>query len=118
MAAKDVPAVPIHPDEVGIFAAHLLAECDLSEHNGAKYILNRPEDITGEQLVGHKFVDTLLDSGFRGPGQSRTVFGSIKYAAKTIWEGKCSTATTSKEVLELAAPERTPAEVLRSLLDV
>ncbi|KAL2842093.1 hypothetical protein BJX68DRAFT_244948 [Aspergillus pseudodeflectus] len=134
MAAKDAPVAPIHPDEVGVFAAHLLAERDLSAHNGAKYVLNGPEDITGEHLVrlveqyiGTKvedvkyqdmsFVDALLDSGFGGPGQSRTVIGSIRYAPETLWEGKCNAATTSKEVLEIAAPKRTPAEVLRELLE-
>jgi hypothetical protein len=98
MATK---AAPIHPDEVGIFAAHLLSQEDPSAHNGAKYVLNRPEDITGEQMVrpveqyistkvedvkyqDMSFIDALLDSGFGGPGQSRTVVGSIRYAANTM----------------------------------
>jgi uncharacterized protein YbjT (DUF2867 family) len=134
MAAKDAPVAPIHPDEVGIVAAHLLAERDPSVHNGAKYVLNGPEDITGEHLVGlveqhigtevedvkyqdMSFIDALLDSGFGGPGQSRTVVGSIRYAAKTMWDGQCNASTTSREVLDIAAPKRTPAEVLRELLE-
>jgi uncharacterized protein YbjT (DUF2867 family) len=133
-AAKDAPVAPIHPDEVGIFAAHLLAQCDPSAHDGAKYVLNGPEDITGEQLVdlveqhiGTKVedvkyqdmssIDALLDSGFGGPGQPRTVVGSIRYAAKTMWDGQCNASTTSREVLDIAAPKRTPAEVLRELLE-
>ncbi|KAL2820670.1 hypothetical protein BJX63DRAFT_444212 [Aspergillus granulosus] len=133
-AAKDAPVAPIHPDEVGIFAAHLLAQRDLSAHNRAKYIMNGPEDIAGKQMVGlveqhigtkvkdvnyqdSSFVDALLDSGFGGPGQSKTVIGSIRYAVSTMWEGKCNASTTSKEVLKIAAPKRTPAEVLRSLLE-
>ena len=133
MASKDAPVAPIHPDEVGIFAARLLALRDPSAHNEAKYVLNGPEDITGEQLVGlveqHigtkvvdvsyqdlSFLDALLDSGFGGPGQSKTVMGSIRYAAGTMWAGECSASTTSKEVLEIAAPKQTPAEVLKSLL--
>ncbi|KAE8365041.1 hypothetical protein BDV27DRAFT_171853 [Aspergillus caelatus] len=134
MAAKDAPVAPIHPDEVGIFAAHLLAQVDPSAHNRAKYILNGPEDITGEQLVGlveqHigtkvkdvnyqdlSLLDAMLNSGFGGPGQSKTVIGSTRYAVTTMWEGKCNAATTSKQVLKIAAPKRTPAEVLRSLLE-
>ncbi|KAE8160945.1 hypothetical protein BDV40DRAFT_301796 [Aspergillus tamarii] len=134
MAAKDAPVAPIHPDEVGIFAAHLLAQLDPSEHNRAKYIMNGPEDITGEQLVslveqhiGAKvkdvnyqdlsLLDAMLDSGFGGPGQSKTIIRSVRYAATTMWEGKCNASTTSKQVLKIAAPKRTPAEVLKSLLE-
>lgn len=134
MASKDAPVAPLHPDEVGIFAARLLAQRDPSAHNGAKYVLNGPEDITGEQLVGlveqHigtkvedvsfqdlSFLDALLDSGFGGPGQSKTVMGSTRYAIGTMWAGECSASTTSKEVLEIAAPKKTPAEVLKSLLE-
>lgn len=133
MASKNAPVAPIQPDEVGIFAARLLALHDPSAHNGAKYVLNGPEDITGEQLVGlveqHigtkvedlsfqdlSFLDALLDSGFGGPGQSKTVVGSIRYAIGTMWAGECSASTTSKEVLEIAAPKQTPTEVLKSLL--
>ncbi|KAE8139821.1 hypothetical protein BDV38DRAFT_291101 [Aspergillus pseudotamarii] len=134
MASKDAPVAPIHPDEIGIFAAHLLAQRDPSAHNRAKYIVNGPTDITGEQLVGlveqHigtkvkdvnyqdlSFLDAILDSDFGGPGQSKTVIGSIRYAVRTMWEGRCNASTTSKEVLKIAAPKRTPAEVLRSLLE-
>ncbi|KAK1145464.1 hypothetical protein N8T08_004339 [Aspergillus melleus] len=134
MTAKDAPVAPVHPDEVGVFAAHLLATCDLSAHGRAKYIINGPEDITGQQLVDLveqyigtrvkdvsyqdlSLIDAILDSGFGGLGQSKTVMGSIRYAPTTMWEGKCSASTTSKEVLEIAAPQRTPVEVLKSLLE-
>jgi hypothetical protein len=107
MAAKDAPVAPIHPDEVGIFAPHLLAERHPSAHNRAKYVLNGPEDITGAQLVGSveqhigtkvndvkyqdmSFIDALLDSGFGGPEQSGSVIGSIRYAAKTMSDGQCN----------------------------
>ncbi|KAH8422981.1 uncharacterized protein LDX57_000737 [Aspergillus melleus] len=134
MAAKDAPVAPVHPDEVGVLAAHLLATGDLSAHDRAKYIINGPEDITGEQLVGLveqyigtrvkdvsyqdlSLIDAILASGFGGPGQSKTVMGSIRYAPTTMWEGKCSASTTSEEVLKIAAPQRTPVEVLKSLLE-
>ncbi|GKZ99411.1 hypothetical protein AnigIFM60653_005155 [Aspergillus niger] len=133
MASKDAPVAPIHPDEVGVFAAHLLALDDPSPHSGAKYVLNGPEDITGEQLVGlveqHigtkvkdvkyqdlSFLDAMLDSQYEGSSESMTVIKSIKYAPLTMWEGKCNAATTSKEVLDIAPPRRTPTEVLEDLL--
>ncbi|KAG7149141.1 hypothetical protein HYQ46_001954 [Verticillium longisporum] len=50
-AAEDVPVGIIHADDVGEFAAHLLVEEDVAPHNGAKYVLNGPEDITGRQIV-------------------------------------------------------------------
>ncbi|GLA39793.1 hypothetical protein AnigIFM63309_007394 [Aspergillus niger] len=133
MASKDAPVAPIHPDEVGVFAAHLLALDNPSPHSGAKYVLNGPEDITGEQLVGlveqHiatkvkdvkyqdlSFLDAMLGSQYEGSGESMTVIKSIKYAPLTMWEGKCNASTTSKEVLDIAPPRRTPTEVLEDLL--
>nr|XP_001395595.2 nmrA-like family protein [Aspergillus niger CBS 513.88] len=133
MASKDAPVAPIHPDEVGVFAAHLLALDNPSPHSGAKYVLNGPEDITGEQLVGlvekHidtkvkdvkyqdlSFLDAMLGSQYEGSGESMTVIKSIKYAPLTMWEGKCNASTTSKEILDIAPPRRTPTEVLEDLL--
>ncbi len=49
--------------------------------------------------------------------ESNNVILSIEHAAETAWEGKCSASTTSKEILELAAPKRTPADVLKTLLE-
>ncbi|RMY68110.1 hypothetical protein D0863_07339 [Hortaea werneckii] len=134
MMAKDAPVAPNDPSEVGAFAARLLALDDPSPHNRAKYVLNGPEDITGEQMVhlieqhiGTKvdnvvyqdisFIDGLVASGFGGPGQSKTVMASIKYGLMTMWEGSCNAATTSKEVKELGPPKRTPSDVLETLLD-
>lgn len=135
MVVKDAPVAPNDPNEVGAFAAHLLALADPSPHSGAKYVLNGPEDITGEQIVqlieqhiGTKvkdvmyqdisFVDALVASGFGGPGQSKTVMLSIKYGLMTMWEGSCVAATTSKEVREIGAPRRTPSEMLKQLLEL
>ncbi|KAI6841107.1 hypothetical protein KC340_g7831 [Hortaea werneckii] len=134
MMAKDAPVAPNDPSEVGAFAARLLALNDPSPHNRAKYVLNGPEGITGEQMVhlieqhiGTKvdnvvyqdisFIDGLVASGFGGPGQSKTVMASIKYGLMTMWEGSCNAAMTSKEVKELGQPKRTPSDVLETLLD-
>ncbi|GIC87800.1 NmrA-like family protein [Aspergillus udagawae] len=134
MASKDAPVGIIDPDEVGVLAAHLLAQDDPAVHNKAKYVLNGPEDITGSQIVdiieqriGTKvkdvsykdmsFIDTIYEHKFAATQQSKNIILSIKHAPETAWEGKCTASTTSKEVLELAAPKRTPAEVLRALLE-
>lgn len=130
MASPDAPVGIIDPDEVGVFAAHLLCQEDPSVHNEAKYVLNGPEDITGEQIVEMveqhigtrvesviykdcSFVEHMAAAGH----ESKNVILSIKHALETAWEGKCSASTTSKEVLELAAPTRTPADALKALLE-
>ncbi|PLB42580.1 NmrA-like family protein [Aspergillus candidus] len=133
MLSEDAPVGLIDPDEVGIFAAHLLAQDDTSVHNKAKYVLNGPEDITGKQIVDMieqhigvpvtdvsykdvSFIDMLYEYQYAATKQSKNVIYSIKWAPETAWEGKCSASTSSKEFLELSAPKRTPADVLKSLL--
>ncbi|KAJ5476509.1 hypothetical protein N7475_002238 [Penicillium sp. IBT 31633x] len=133
IAAKDAPVGVIDPAEVGDFAAHLLSQEDTTVHNKAKYVLNGPDDITGQQIVDmveqnigtqvkevvyqdDAFVDQLYEYVYAPTHQSKNVIMSIKHAMETAWEGKCSASTTSKEVLELAAPKRTPAEMLKTFL--
>ncbi|KAH0287132.1 NmrA-like family protein [Aureobasidium namibiae CBS 147.97] len=133
MMAEDTPVAPNDPSEVGAIAAHLLAVQDPGSHNGAKYVINGPKDITGQQIVdmveqhiGTKvqdvvyqdlsFLDGLVASGFGGPGQSKTVMASMKYGLMVMWDGSCNAAGTSKEVLEIGAPKRTPSEMLDRLL--
>lgn len=134
MLSEDAPVGIIDPDEVGVIAAYLLSQDDTSVHNKAKYILNGPEDITGKQIVDMveknigvpvkdviykdvSFIDTLYEYQYAATKESKNVIYSIKRAPETAWDGKCSASTTSKEVLDLAAPKRTPADVLESLLE-
>lgn len=131
MASEDAPVGIIDPDEIGVFAAHLLSQDDTSVHNKAKYVLNGPEDITGKQIVSMveqhigtpvkdvsykdmSFIDSFVEHGTQ---KSKNVILSIKHAPETAWDGKCTASTTSKEVLEIAAPKRTPADVLKTLLE-
>ncbi|KFY96738.1 hypothetical protein V498_02510 [Pseudogymnoascus sp. VKM F-4517 (FW-2822)] len=120
----------VHPGDVGRFAAVLLSQEDYSVHNKAKYELNGPEDITGKQIVklveqsigthvdNVKFRDTsFIDSWAASVKEHKSLILSIKHAPVTGWEGKCSTATTSKEVKELAAPQITPAGWLKTALE-
>ncbi|KAF7183271.1 hypothetical protein CNMCM7691_003184 [Aspergillus felis] len=134
MLSEDAPVGIIDPDEVGVIAAYLLSQEDTSVHNKAKYILNGPEDITGKQIVNMieknigapvknvsykdvSFITTLYEYRYAATKESKNVIYSIKRAPETAWDGKCSASTTSKEVLDLAAPKRTPADVLESLLE-
>lgn len=130
MASPDAPVGIIDPDEVGIVAAHLLLQEDVTTHNKAKYVLNGPEDITGNQIVklvenfiGAKvekvsFKDlSFIDYMVAATQESKNVMYSIRHALETGWAGQCTASTTSKEVLELAAPKRTPVDVLKSLLE-
>ncbi|KAJ5970325.1 uncharacterized protein N7479_000243 [Penicillium vulpinum] len=133
MASKDAPVGVIDPYEVGVFAAHLLSQEDITVHNKAKYVLNGPEDITGKQIVDlveqqigtqvedvtyqdMSFLSMLYEYNYVATRQSKNVIYSIKHAPETAWEGKCTASTTSKAVLEIAPPRITPAEVLKRLL--
>lgn len=129
VASADGPVGIIDSDEVGVVAARLLVQEDSAVHNKAKYVLNGPEDVTGKQIVkmveeyiGTKVKDVMFkDVAFveqmaAASQESKNVILSIKHAVETAWEGKCTAATTSREVLGLAAPKRTPAEVLKTLL--
>ncbi|RBR24286.1 uncharacterized protein FIESC28_02776 [Fusarium coffeatum] len=130
MVSEDAPIGMIDSNDVGIFAAHLLATDDITPHNKAKYVLNGPEDITGRQIVSLveeiigtkvgnvKFKDMTFVEGMSAQSQeSKNVIMSIQHALEPAWEGECSASTTSKEVLQIAAPKRTPAEVLAILLE-
>ena len=120
----------IDAGDVGIFAAHILVESDPSAHNGARYVLNGPEDITGEQVVrlvenylgakveDVKFKDTsVVDHMSEGLDEgTKSIILSIKFAMTAAWEGLCKADTTSPEVKRIAAPKRTPAEILKELV--
>ncbi|KAL4993196.1 hypothetical protein BDV10DRAFT_179542 [Aspergillus recurvatus] len=134
MAAKDGAVGVIDADEVGVVAAHLLVQEDTAVHNGRRYVLNGPEDISGEGIVQmveraigvpvqnvlYKDVSTLdasLEMVYMGNGDSQNVIWSIRRAVETAWDGQFTAPPTSKEVLDLAAPRRTPQQMLESLLE-
>lgn len=129
MASEDAAIGVIDSHDVGIFAAHLLVAKDITTHNKAKYVLNGPENISGSQIValteeyiGTKVEDVIFkDTSFveymaAQTKESSNVILSIRHATETAWEGKCGIDTTSREVVEIAAPKRTPAQVLKTLL--
>ena len=133
MLSEDAPVGIIDPDEVGDIAAHLLSQDDTSVHNKARYVVNGPEDITGKQIVemieqqigvpvkdvSYKdvsFINMLYQNQYAATKQSKNLIYTMKRAPETAWEGKCSTSTTSEEILKLGAPKRSPADTLKTLL--
>ncbi|KAI8654530.1 NmrA domain-containing protein [Fusarium keratoplasticum] len=130
MSNEDAPVAPIDANEVGAIAAHLLAEEDPSRHNKAKYVLNGPEDITGkqvvelvEQAIGTKVENVVYkDTSFidhmvmAAPSEFQSIMKSIVHSLDASWEGKCSTSTTSKEMLELDLLKLTPAEAFKAFI--
>ncbi|KAL1653899.1 hypothetical protein SLS61_003684 [Didymella pomorum] len=128
-ASADAPVGIIHPYDVSRVAAKLLLQEDTSAHNKAKYSLNGPVDVTGEQIVamveeriGAKVEDvrfedmTFLDEMVAATTESKNVIASIKHAPETAWAGMCTAESTSKAILQLAVAEKTPADVLEMLL--
>lgn len=130
MIPKDSPVGLIDSYDVGVVAAHLLAQDSTSVHNQARYFLNGPEDVTGEQIVwlveqyiGTKVEDvrfsdmSLIDAMIANTTESKNVTSTIKLALRIMEEGKCKASTTSPEILKLAPPKHTATEVLKRLLD-
>jgi uncharacterized protein YbjT (DUF2867 family) len=124
------PTGLIDPYDVGVVAAHLLAAEKTAPHDQKRYVLSGPEDVTGEEVVKMieqyigepvkdvKYKDlSFIDDMANNSSESKNVMLSIKGAPITSWEGKAKAETTSKEILELYAPKRTVAEVLKDLVE-
>ncbi|KAL5338224.1 NmrA-like family protein [Aspergillus crustosus] len=134
LASEDGAVGVIDADEVGVFAARLLVQEDTTVHTGRKYVLNGPEDISGkgivqlvEQAIGVPVtnvqyndisgLNAYLEMEYKGSGNSRNVLWSTRRAAETAFDGHVTAPPTSQEVLEIAAPRRTPQQMLESLLE-
>ncbi|KAK4906361.1 hypothetical protein LTR49_024485 [Elasticomyces elasticus] len=129
MIDASTPTGLIDPYDVGIVAAHLLAQEKTVLHNQRRYVFNGPEDVTGERIVklveqhvseavnDVRFKDlSMIDQMVDDTNESKNVIGSIKLAPTTSWAGQAKAKTTSKEILELYGPKRTASEVLKKLL--
>ncbi|KAK8036481.1 NAD(P)-binding protein [Apiospora marii] len=129
LANPDAPIGVIDADDIGPIAARLLVHEDLSVHNRGKYTINGPEDVTGREMVAMveqqigapvkevsykdmSYVETMAAAD----PEHRTLILSIQHAMEVLWQGGASAATTSKEILEIAAPRTTPAASWEKLL--
>ncbi|KAH9218147.1 hypothetical protein DL95DRAFT_521676 [Leptodontidium sp. 2 PMI_412] len=128
ISSKDARVGVIDPKDVGAFAAYVLADENPEVHNGKKYVLNGPKDVTGQDVVdlvekeigvpveNVVFKDlSFLEQVAQGPQKVLTL--SIKYAVETAWEGKCGVDTTSKEVFGIRAPKTTLAQAFQEALE-
>ncbi|KFZ24121.1 hypothetical protein V502_01400 [Pseudogymnoascus sp. VKM F-4520 (FW-2644)] len=130
--AADASVALIDPADVGNVAAHLLALEDPSPHNHAKYVLSGPEDVSGEDIVrlvekesngkvgkteykDMSFLPYLVSIGVF----PRSALTGFPAGSASLWDGESGLAMspTSKEILELAPPKRTVAEVLKAMLE-
>ncbi|KEQ90464.1 hypothetical protein AUEXF2481DRAFT_567999 [Aureobasidium subglaciale EXF-2481] len=129
--AEDVAVAMIDPRDVGKVGAHLLTLDDVTPHNGARYVLSGPEDINGKDIlelvesfanvkvetVEYKdvsWIDDLASSGV----YPKKVLSSIKAGCIPLWNAQCSLSgsPTSKKIIALAAPSRTPIQALETML--
>lgn len=132
IANADADVAMIDPEDVGIIGAHLLSQDDPTVHNQAKYVLNGPENIKGKQIVEliekyarvkvekAEFEDmSLINDLGKSGAYPENVVASIRTSCLALWKGKCSLSETptSKEIINLAAPKRTPAAALKAMLE-
>lgn len=130
MVPEHAPLAIIDPWEIGVLAAHLLAEADPSPHNKARYVVNGPEDITGPQIVKlvEEYIGTRVENVSFGDmswveamiaamPSSKGVLLSVKHSLDSIEDEKWVASATSNEVLKLSAPTRTVADALKDLLE-
>jgi uncharacterized protein YbjT (DUF2867 family) len=129
MIDQNTPTGLVDSADVGRVAAHLLAQDDFSQHSGKRYNVSGPDNVTGaqvvelvEDIIGTKvekvaFKDmSFIDDMASMDSKNEHLILTMKKALVTSWEGKCKAETTSKEVLDLYAPKRTVAEVLKELI--
>ncbi|KAL7951706.1 hypothetical protein V8C42DRAFT_304948 [Trichoderma barbatum] len=131
LSSEDTPAALIDPEDIGTFAAHLLALDDVSPHNHGKYVLQGPEDVTGRDIVKlvEDYIGTEVENveysskdtyfnAVRGMGISDRLIPAMFTTVEAMWAGKCARDyhPTSKEVIALAPPKTTAAETFEAML--
>jgi uncharacterized protein YbjT (DUF2867 family) len=129
MASRTVPNSPLHPDDVGTVAAHLLAQEDTSKYNHWKPVLHGPADFTGDDIVkwvegytGAKVEDVsfenvdFVDDMAAASPKSKAVLRTIQYAPETSWAGLTLASGTSPEVLGFLTERKTAEQVLKQLV--
>lgn len=130
MLAGDAPVGVIDALDVGVVAAHLLAQDDTGTHHQAKLVLNGPQDLTGQQIVAlvekhigakvedvkYKDVSAIEQWADATTSGSKNLIRSITHAPEVYWEGKTKSSTTSEEVLKIAPPQMTADVYLEQMI--
>jgi uncharacterized protein YbjT (DUF2867 family) len=129
MQDGDSGLAAVDSEEVGIIAAHLLAEDDITPHDQQKYVIVGPSNITGKDIVEivEKHIGTTVDdveyrdtswieyarSSFPG-----NVLPSLALAPRSGYEGGSSIeqSPTSPEVLKLYTPKKSAAQAVEAAL--
>jgi uncharacterized protein YbjT (DUF2867 family) len=129
---SESPVGVIDPKDVGVFAAHLLAQEDTTPHDHARYVLNGPEIVTGrlivdmvESIIGEKVkriqykdVSFIEQWANMHTSESRNVIRSVAYAPVALWDGDATAWNTSQTVIGLAPPKGTALEFFRASLEM
>ena len=129
MLDEKAPNGTIHSADVGIFAGHILADDEIARHSHKKYVLNDPEDLTGEMVValverdiGTKVEDVefrsldSIRSLIKTSEFSKNVMSSLCHAPDTTWSGEANVSTTSPEVNSIYKPSTTAEQVFQEML--
>ncbi|KAH9212936.1 hypothetical protein DL95DRAFT_426364 [Leptodontidium sp. 2 PMI_412] len=113
---KDAGVGIIDSNDVGAFAAHVLASDHPELHNKKRYVLNGPEDISGQEIVDlvEKEIGTKVENVIYN---DIVLILTINHAVATVWKGVCGIDTTSKEVFEIRAPKTTVAQAFKDCLE-
>ena len=130
MADEHALYAPIDCDEVGAFAAQLIAQEDVSKHHTKKYTMNGPVDITGREIVdmvkeaiGQEVKQVsfrnldFLDAWAAQDKQKAHLILSIKHAPSLSWEGLTRAKDNSPEISQLLELKSTPTMVFDKLVN-
>jgi uncharacterized protein YbjT (DUF2867 family) len=130
--AENEAVAMVDPEDVGSVGSHLLALDDPSPHDGAKYVLSGPEDLTGKKLLAlvEKYAGTKvanvdfedvswIEDLSKSGGYPDKVLSSIRAGCIPLWKGECSLSETPTDgrIIALAAPRRTPEVAFKALLE-
>jgi hypothetical protein len=116
--------------DVGAIAGTLLAHRDVEEHDGKKYVIRGPENVSGkdvlewvEEAAGTRveevvWRDTSMIKGLGEKGYPENVIESIMCTCEPAWAGLCRTdvVPTSEEVVRLKAPRGSAKERFMALV--
>ena len=127
---EKAPFAAVDPYEVGIIAAQLLTQEDVSKHASKKYVIAGPENLNGKQIVellekhaGIKlddveYRDTKWAEMLKAMGTPEYLIPSIATAPTFSWDGSSSKEAdpTNPEILALYTPKNGALEAIDKAL--